>query len=126
VSNRLAINLTHDERHLLVHGLREWGGPTRATDLVARAIGFVDVKSLYDGAERIAIALDAQKDLTPGDWARALIATEIAFASDFYGSGWDWSITAGYDDETTIRRLRSVQRKLIGVAQLPQPDGLSD
>jgi hypothetical protein len=86
VTNPLAINLTQDERDLLAHGLREWGGPTRATDLVARAIGFSDVENLYDGAKRIAAALDAEEDLPPGDWARALIATEVAFASDFYGS----------------------------------------
>ena len=124
--NQVAIDLTQDERDLLARGLREWGGPTRATNPVARAIGFSDVESLCDGAKNIATALVAEEDPTPQDWARALVATEIAFASDFYGSGWDWSSSTGYDDETTIRRLRGVQRKLIGIAQLPQPDEMSD
>lgn len=119
MSDRVRVTLTADERDLLAHGLREWGAPSRANDVVARAIGFDSVSSLYDGAQRIATALEAGEDLTSGDWARALIATEIAFASDFYGSGWDWSTTVGYDDETTIQRLRRVQRKLIGIASLP-------
>jgi hypothetical protein len=46
------------------------------------------------------------------DWRRALIATEIVFASDVFGSGWDWSITTGISDEDTIRILRSLQRKI--------------
>jgi len=86
---------------------------------VARAMGFADVKSLYRDAERIAAVLDDAAQLTPADWARALIATEFAFASDYYGSGWDWSIIAGYDDVTTIGRLREVLRKLVGIARLP-------
>jgi hypothetical protein len=30
--------------------------------------------------------------LSRRDWRRALIATEIVFASDVFGAGWDWSI----------------------------------
>ena len=82
-------------------------------------MGFDDISALYIGAERIAGSLDAGDALTREGWARALIATEFAFASDFYGSGWDWSIAAGYDDETTIRPLRAVQRTLVGIARLP-------
>jgi hypothetical protein len=118
--------LTADERDLLAHGLREWGGGTRATDAIAQAIGFRDVPSLYDGAEHVAAALDAGEGLTGQDWARALIATEIAFASAFYGSGWDWSVIAGYDDEATIRRLRSAEWKLMVSGLMPRPEALSD
>jgi hypothetical protein len=62
--------------------------------------------------------LDQGAQLSSADWGRALVATEFAFASDYYGSGVDWATTTGCDDATTIRRLREVQRKLAGIAKL--------
>jgi hypothetical protein len=119
VSERVAIQLSGDERALLVCGLGEWGGPTRPTDALARAMGSEDVAGLLADTKRVAVQLEAGEPLSAADWARALIATEIAFASDYYGSGWDWSSTTGLGDEETIRQLRQVQRKLISVARLP-------
>ena len=117
-SGVVEVQLTPGERELLIHGLGEWGGPTRPTEVLAPAMGFENVQELLHGTARIAAALGRGEALTPEDWARAQIATEIAFASDYYGSGWDWSITQGHDDEVTIRRLRDIQRKLITVARL--------
>lgn len=119
MSERVAIQLSGDERALLVCGLGEWGGPTRPTDALARAMGSEDVAGLLADTKRVAVQLEAGEPLSAADWARALIATEIAFASDYYGSGWDWSSTTGLGDEETIRQLRQVQRKLISVARLP-------
>jgi len=118
VSETVAVQLSDDERALLVRGLGEWGGGTRPTDALARAMGSENVAGLLADTKRVAAQLEADEPLTAADWARALIATEIAFASDYYGSGWDWSVIAGFDDEETIRRLRQVQRKLISVARL--------
>jgi hypothetical protein len=119
MSGAVAVQLSDEERALLVRGLREWGGPTRPTDALAKAMGSETIVGLLADTERVAVQLKAGEPLTAADWARALIATEIAFASNYYGSGWDWSSTVGLDDEETIRRLRQVQRKLIGVARLP-------
>jgi hypothetical protein len=47
------------------------------------------------------------------DWARALLATELAFASEVVGSGYEWSTTTGWSDDTTVKILRSTQLKLI-------------
>jgi hypothetical protein len=47
--------------------------------------------------------------LSRADWRRALLATEIVFASDVVGSGLDWSITTGLADEDTIGLLRAMQ-----------------
>ena len=44
--------------------------------------------------------------------ASELLATEIVFVSDLAGSGVEWQTTTGRDDETTIRTLRVIQRKL--------------
>jgi hypothetical protein len=113
------IDLSADERDLLAHGLDHWGGPGHATDALARVMGFESVEKLYREGGRIAGQLRAGADLGAADLARALIATEFVFVSDYYGAGWDWENVTGLSDEDTINRLREVQRKLIGVARLP-------
>jgi hypothetical protein len=118
VSHTVAVQLSEEEKALLIGGLNEWGGPARPTDALARAMGYEGVAGLHAEARRVAALLEAGEPLTAADWARALISTEIAFASNYYGSGSDWSITTGLDDEESIRRLRKVQRKLVGVARL--------
>jgi hypothetical protein len=50
--------------------------------------------------------------LTPEDWRRALLATEIVFASDVVGAGTDWPITTGLSDQETITILRVIQTKI--------------
>ncbi len=112
-------DLSADERDLLAQGLDHWGGPAHATDALARVMGFENVATLYREGDRIAALLREGDALSPEDLARALIATEFAFASDYYGAGWDWGNVTGFSDEDTIKRLREVQRKLIGVARLP-------
>ena len=37
---------------------------------------------------------------------------------DYCGAGWDWESVTGFSDEDTIKRLRGVQRMLIGLARL--------
>ena len=44
-----------------------------------------------------------------------LILTEVVFVSDLVGSGVEWETTTGLSDEVTIRLLRGIQRKLVGV-----------
>ncbi len=117
MSGPVPVNLTSPERELLARGLSEWGGPARATDLLARAMGFSDSYALLREGDAIIDALRTGKDLSRADWARALVATELAFASDYYGSGVEWPTTVGMSDEETVRCLREVQRKLVGVAR---------
>jgi len=45
------------------------------------------------------------------EWSRLVLATEIVFASEVLGSGWDRSIATGMSDAASIRMLREVQRK---------------
>ena len=113
------VNLSADERDLLAHGLDHWGGPAHATDALARVMGFASVENLYRDGDRIAGELRSGAELSAADLARALIATELVFASDYYGAGWDWENVTGFSDEDTIKRVREVQRKLIGFARLP-------
>lgn len=113
-------NLSADERDLLAHGLAQWGGPGHATDALARVMGFDDVEGLHREGDRIALALRSGAGLPPADLARALIATEFVFASDYYGAGRDWQAVTGFSDTDTVKRLREVQRKVIGTARLPE------
>jgi hypothetical protein len=75
-------------------------------------MGFRDKATLSTEVGRLMAAVDAQDPLTPADWRRVLLATEVVFASDVVGSGLDWSITTGLPDAETIGLLRQIQRKM--------------
>ena len=111
----LDADLTDAERFVLNQGLVEWGGPAQCTDAMARATGFRDVADLFDQGGRIARDLAARRPLSRRDWTRALLATEVVFASDVLGSGTEWPDTTGLDDQETLQTLRSIQYKLAGV-----------
>ncbi|WP_405388861.1 hypothetical protein OG596_13515 [Streptomyces sp. NBC_01102] len=107
------LSLTEEESRLLQQGLIEWSGPARCTEEFAVAMGFDSVEDVIRRGLWIRGVLEAMGDLDPMDWARALLATELAFASDVVGSGYEWSTTTGWPDDITVRVLRSVQLKLI-------------
>ncbi len=98
----------------------EWAGPAAPTEAMALAMGFRDVADLFAEGERIAAFIRAGRSLTKADWRRALVATEIVFASSTVGAGLDWSIVTGYQDDETIRILRAIQRKLGGSRTWPE------
>ena len=49
----MAVDLPDEQRELLICGLREWGGPAYATDVLARAMGFIGVEALYREGARL-------------------------------------------------------------------------
>lgn len=108
----IQLRLTEGERKLLRFGLMEWGGPTNATEELAVAMGFASLADLYDQTKRIAEGIKARQPQTRTDWTRALLATEIVFASNVVGSGRDWNITTGIADSAAIDLLRSIQHKV--------------
>lgn len=65
--------------------------------------------------ENIRTSLKAAPQLTPRDWARALLAVEVVFASDVVGAAHDWRIVTGWTDEESIGILRRLQDRLRGV-----------
>ena len=107
------VELNSQEIQLLQAGLAEWGGPAHMTADLAVALGFQGVDDFHAEARRISATIGRSLPMRPADWKRALLATEIAFASDVFGSGVEWSTTVGISDETTIRLLRQLQRKLV-------------
>src|ERR1700716_3480223 len=112
------------EVQLLRKGLMEWSGPARCTEEFAVAMGFNSAADLPVHCREIRAALVAEESLEPMDWARALLATEFAFASDVVGSGYEWSTTTGWTDEVTVKTLRSIQRKLVRTVAPLVGDGL--
>lgn len=109
---QISLDLTEDERRMLVWGLTDWGGPARCTESLAVAMGFEDLDDLEREADRIAEAIQAGEALTKRDWTRALFSTEVIFASDVIGTGSEWKSLIGGTDEHWLGVLRSLQRKL--------------
>jgi hypothetical protein len=83
------------------------------TEEFAVAMGFDSAQDLSRRGMPVRSALAGRESLDPVDWARALVATELAFAGEVVGSGYKWSATTGWADDTTLRVLRSAQLKLI-------------
>jgi len=82
---------------------------------------FDNAAALLVEARRLSPLIRSGQPLSRRDWRRTLIATEIVFASDVFGSGGDWSTTTGFSDEDTIRILRSLQRKIARSVRIHQP-----
>ncbi|WP_104091921.1 hypothetical protein [Arthrobacter sp. GMC3] len=110
---KVAIGLTEDERSVLFQGLGQWGGPAKGTEAMAIAIGFSGTSDLYRDGFRIAADIRSGSPLTIVDWHRAVLATEIMFASDVVGAGLEWHGITGWDDATTLHLLRAVQLKVL-------------
>lgn len=75
-------------------------------------MGFTNRVRLSSELGRLMTAVEGRDALTLEDWQRVLVATEVVFASDVFGSGLDWSTTTGFSDADTIALLRAVQRKM--------------
>lgn len=104
--------LAEDEIDFLRRALLEWGGPARCSDELAVGMGFSGLQDLLSQCRRLRAALLEGTPLAPADWARIMLATEIVFVSDLAGTGFEWSTVTGISDETAIRTLRRIQRKL--------------
>ena len=82
-------------------------------------MGFADIATLFTEGRRLRQELEAGTAMSKRDWERALVATEIVWASSFYGAAGDWEIVA-WDDQRTLRVLRQIQRKLAGLRFPPR------
>jgi hypothetical protein len=108
----VSVDLTDDERSVLRQGLLQWGGPAQCSEEMAVAMGFRSCADLWSEGLRIRDELERGDALSRLDWTRALLATEIVFASYVMGAAWDWSIVTGMDDADTLQVLRGLQPKL--------------
>lgn len=112
---KLNVVLSADEREFLIQGLVQWGGPATCTDDIARVIGFSGEADFRAGAKRIVGMLREASPMSGEDWTRALVATELVYASDRYGAGVEWETVSGWGDVESIHMLRGLQRRLVAV-----------
>ena len=110
-SEPVHFELSDEERTLLWRGLGQWGGPADLTDAMAVAMGFASTADFFEEEKRLSAALEEKAALLPADWRRILLATEIVFASDIVGAGYEWQTVTGLDDESTLRILRRLQQR---------------
>jgi hypothetical protein len=107
---RIAIDLTEEERKLMSLALNEYGGlAKRAKPLLIPVLGLSTEDEWYQLLKRLELAIDNNEPLSDLDWARALFLTEISFASDLVGAGLHFGPAA---DEYWFRVLRSIQQKI--------------
>ncbi|MGJ7440506.1 hypothetical protein [Aquipuribacter sp. MA13-6] len=109
---QIEIPLAADELTFLRAALLDWGGPARPNDALALAMGFSAAGRVSGEAWELWERIDSTSALTVADWRRTLLAAEIVFVSDVYGSGLDWPITTGLDDAESIEVLRRLQLKM--------------
>lgn len=107
----VAIDLTEDERMLLVHGLNEYYGAAKeGVPLLSPLMGFSTPEEFWNLVERLKEAVKFKKPMSDLDWARTLFLTEICWASELVGAGQDFATNVR--DEQAVPLTRSLQLKI--------------
>jgi len=115
----VAVDLTDDERMLMVHALNEFfGSAKRAKSLLTPVVGLSTTQEFRALVRRLLEAVDNNEPLSDLDWARALFLTEISWASDLVGAGIDFATTIR--DDEAVQLLRSIQRKISNYERFTQ------
>ncbi|MGO9506950.1 MAG: hypothetical protein ACLPXZ_06240 [Mycobacterium sp.] len=111
-SELVAIDLTDEERQLMLQGLNEYGGPVQrgVPLLLAPLLGLSTIDEFWTLTERLMEGIEAKESLSDLDWARALFLTEICWASNVIGAGVDFATS--FRDEAAAPLVRSIQRKV--------------
>jgi hypothetical protein len=106
----VAIELTDEERKLMVLALNEYGGSAQHTyKLLCPVLGQSNLDEWARLVNRLKEAIRNKEPLSDLDWARALFLTEISFGSDLVGSGLDFGRSKA---EYWLGVLRSLQYKV--------------
>jgi len=100
-----------EQRNLLREGVVAWGGPASCTDDIAHLLDYSSAGAFYADSDRLVRILESTEPLRALDLRRAILATELVFASYILGAAHDWSMVSGFDDEETLRILRGIQRE---------------
>jgi hypothetical protein len=106
----VAIELTDEERELIVLALNEYAGTAQHTyRLMCPVFGQSDEHEWYQLTTRLKAAITNKQQLSDLDWARVMFLTDISFGSTLVGSGLRFGRGA---DEYWFEILRSLQEKL--------------
>jgi hypothetical protein len=107
----VAIDLTDDERMLMILGLNEYfGAAKRGWPLLVPLLGLSSTDEFRTLLYQLMEAIESKKPLSDLDWVRALLLTEICWASQVLGAGIDFATNVR--DEKAAPLLRSIQRKV--------------
>jgi hypothetical protein len=105
------VDLADDERWLLLAGLMEYGGPAAGAAVLAPLVGEKSVDAFFQLTDRLSLAIKNGQPLSGLDWTRALVLTEICWASDVLGAGIEFA--TNMSDERALPALRALQHKLV-------------
>jgi hypothetical protein len=107
----VTIDLTDDERLLMVLALNEYfGAAQRGWPLLIPLLGLSSTDEFRALLHQLMEAIEDKKPLSDLDWARALLLTEIGWASQVLGAGIDFATNVR--DEKAAPLLRSIQYKV--------------
>jgi hypothetical protein len=107
---RVAIELTDEERELIVLALNEYAGTAQHTyKLLCPVLGQSNKHEWFQLINRLEFAIENKEPLSDLDWARAMFLTDICFGSTLVGSGLRFGRGA---DEYWFEILRSLQEKV--------------
>ncbi len=109
-SNCVAMVLTDNERRFLLIALNEYFGPAKGAPVLAQVVGVDSVPSFHQLVDRLLHSIENGQPLTDLDWARALVLSEISWASDLLGAGSEFATSMR--DEVAAPLLRSLQSKI--------------
>jgi hypothetical protein len=106
----VAIDLSDEERELMVLALNEYAGTAQHTyKLLCPVLGQSNEHEWFQLINRLSSAIENKEPLSDLDWARTMFLTDISFGSTLVGSGLRFGRSA---DEYWFEILRSLQGKV--------------
>lgn len=106
----VAIDLTDEERKLMVLALNEFGGTAQHTyQLLCHLLSQSNSDGWARLVNRLISSIKNKEPLSDLDWARAMFLTDISFGSTLVGSGLRFGRSA---DQYWFPILRSIQEKV--------------
>lgn len=105
------VELTDDERQLLVLGLNEYLGPAAGAPVLAPLVGLATEAEFIPLINRLMADIKQRNALSDLDWAHALVLTEISWGSSLLGAGIEFA--SNMPDEKAAPLMRSLQYKLV-------------
>ncbi|MFE3543419.1 hypothetical protein ACFXK0_10625 [Nocardia sp. NPDC059177] len=104
--------LTAREREFVDASLASWVGISTSAPVPVRALGYRSRVVFNEDMARLRRAVAGARSLSEVDTARVLFLSELAFGSDLFGAGTEFSMVSTFTDAEGIVVLRSLQCKL--------------
>lgn len=103
------LDITDDQLLLLSTALTLWDGPALVQDLVGPVVWTTSRDEFHHLTGRLRAVIETRGWITPFDFTRAMVLTEICWASELLGAASHFQPIIG--DERALAALRSLQRE---------------